>query len=320
MNSDNIQCINCQKKNHRTLELACDEWYVPDYISFKKLSDVIVFQPDTLNLYLLDENTFNALEELRLNNICKNVDFKLSLYNAGLLKSKKFSDNNTKKQNSKSQNRKCKRLFLHVSHDCNLRCPYCYASGGNYGQKKQMMDLSTAVDSIKYVLHNEPSLQEISIDFFGGEPLLNYEVIERFIEIIEDKYPMINFKYGIVTNGTIMNERISKFIKKNKFHVMITIDGPKEYHDLQRIYANGAGSFDILKRNLPFFKMNSAYLCARVVYTKKNKDLYKTFKYIYEELGIHDISYRPVMTELEEFKLDSKSEDFAIISLLKHRV
>lgn len=317
MNNADIIGINLENK-HESLcfDIAfSDNLFVPRFkiFSYDK-SYKILFQPDTLNIYLVKNDIVALLENFNMkNNFNSELISKLISY--GLILENKDCSKNIK--NSKAVNNSSKKLFLHVAHNCNLRCPYCYAEGGDYGRNKQMMSLTTALDSIKYIMEKEPYLKEISIDFFGGEPLLNYKVIEQFIESIEIQYPNVKFKYGIVTNGTIMNDKIKNILKSHKFHVMITIDGPKEFHDLQRIYSDGKGSFDELCKNLPDFKECADYLCARVVYSKKNNDLYKIFKYIYEEMGIYDISYRPVMTDLTEYKLDEQSENFAIKSLLE---
>ncbi|MDR1467302.1 MAG: radical SAM protein [Oscillospiraceae bacterium] len=319
MNTADIIAINF-KNNEWGSEKSTppDNLIVPVYRIFPHNDDYkILFQPNTLNIYLIKNDAIDVLEKLSKNG---NSDFDSNLIskfiNCALVTTKNDEISNSK-VDDKIINKHSKKLFLHVSHNCNLGCPYCYAEGGDYGRNKQMMSLKTAFDSINYTMQKDPDLKEISIDFFGGEPLLNFQVIEQFIESVELKYLSVKFKYGIVTNGTVMNDKIKNMMKKHQFHVMITIDGPKEYHDLQRVYANGKGSFDELVKNLPDFKESANYLCARVVYGRKNNNLYKIFKYIYEELDIHDISYRPVMTDLEEYKLDAESENFAIESLIK---
>ena len=318
MNKEKIININSKINSNYTYcsTTSLDNLLVQRYKTFS-YDDCykILFVPSTLAIFLVNKEIVSVLEKLGNNGTYENFDTNLilELINYGLIVK---SDKPLKStQVEKAIDKNSKKLFLHVAHNCNLGCPYCYAKGGNYGRNKQMMSLKTARDSIDYIMKKEPNLNEISIDFFGGEPLLNYEVIEQFVEYAEKQYCGIKFKYGTVTNGTVMNSKIKNMLKKYKFHVMITIDGPKEYHDLQRVHINGKGSFDELLKNLPDFKESANYLCARIVYGKKNSNLYKAFKFIYEKLGIHDISYRPVMTELEEYKLDQESENFAIESL-----
>ena len=91
---------------------------------------------------------------------------------------------------------------------------------------------------------------------------------------------------------------------------MLTIDGPKKYHDIQRRFADGTGSYDIVINNLPLFKESVNQLSARIVYTRKNKELFYIYKYIFEVLGIIDISFRPVMTKDDEYRLDEEEQKY----------
>lgn len=206
---------------------------------------------------------------------------------------------------NENQPTKINKIFLHISHDCNLSCPYCYALGGDYGKGRKMMTLETAVKAINYIIARDPSIEELTIEFFGGEPLLNHNTIENLIEYIEKHFTDISFKYGCVTNATVMNDKIYSMLKKYNFNVMMTIDGPQYFHDQQRIYANGKGSFEDVLKNITLFKESVSNLSVRIVYTKLNQNLYDIYKYVYEELGITNVSFRPVMTEIEKFKLSS---------------
>ncbi|WP_066501428.1 radical SAM/SPASM domain-containing protein [Abyssisolibacter fermentans] len=313
MNNLYIKPINFIGKERDEINVNSDisvpEFSVIDYKSDMK----IIFQKDSLKLLLVDQKTLSILEQLKND---KNYNIPLeqlaSLLNNGLIIYKSESSQACKQDSS---NNKLRKIFLHISHDCNLRCGYCYAEGGNYGGKSQLMSFETAVKAIEYVLSLDPEIKKLTIEFFGGEPFLNYKTIESMINYIEEEFPNINFEYGCVTNATIMNDEIENMLKKHKFHVMVTIDGPKDYHDLQRTYPDGTGSFETVLSNIPKFKKSANYLCARIVYTKKNIDLFKIFKYIYEELGIEDISYRPVMTDNLEYKIDEESENIAISTL-----
>ncbi|WP_455950091.1 radical SAM protein [Eubacterium sp.] len=262
----------------------------------------IIFFSDTLQIYVVK----NCMAEL-LCNLKKEYEHNNN-ENENVLRNKRMKNDSNSSNNDELN--QIKKIFLHVSHDCNLNCGYCYAGGGAYGKNKELMSIETAEKTIDYVINRFAKVEELGIEFFGGEPMLNYKMIGKLINNIEKRYPEVTFSYGCVTNGTIMNEEIYNMYKKYRFHVMLTIDGPQKYHDKQRIDKEGKGTFDTIVMNLPLFKQSVEKLSVRVVYTKKNVDLFQIYKYIYEKLEITDISFRPVMTRSQEYALDKIDKEF----------
>lgn len=138
------------------------------------------------------------------------------------------------------------RITLHISNDCNLRCKYCYASGGSYKMTRSLMTKETAKHFFKFCIHNFSHIEKIV--FFGGEPCLNLEVMEYvcnlFFNYSFDEKLKDSPKFAIITNGTIWNERLQNIVKKYISYITVSIDGDKELNDYNRLDKAGKGTFD----------------------------------------------------------------------------
>ncbi len=138
------------------------------------------------------------------------------------------------------------RITLHVSNDCNLRCKYCFAEGGDYNSKRTLMNKDTAHKFVEFCAQNFDKVKQVM--FFGGEPFLNLEIMKFICSEFDEFYQLGKIKfipnYGIITNGTIINEDLLNFIEKYISVVTVSIDGDKEINDENRIYKNGKGSYD----------------------------------------------------------------------------
>lgn len=293
-----IEGINCDGLNLNDLSL---EFECLAYTANK----MVLFFPDTLKICLVKKEFADMLCEIRsciFNDTSKKR-------NVEELKKEQYTNETESLCQLQCKMQQIKKIFLHVSHDCNLDCGYCYAEGGGYGRDNRIMSIDTAESAIDYVISNN-NIEELTIEFFGGEPMLNYKVINSLIEKIEQKYPHIVFTYGCVTNGTIINKEIQNMFRKYDFHVMLTIDGIKECHDKQRVYKDGGGTYDTIVSHLPRFKESVNKLSARIVYTKKNVALFQMYMHIYEKLGIYDISFRPVMTKNDEYMIEDKEQSY----------
>lgn len=132
-------------------------------------------------------------------------------------------------------------LKLIIANSCNMNCRYCYASGGNYGRENDLMSKDIATSVIEFVKGNNIK----NICFFGGEPLLGFDIIKYICDSLKD-----SVSYLIQTNGTILNEEIIKTFKKYNFDVTVSIDGYKKINDTNRVFLNGNGSYDIISENI----------------------------------------------------------------------
>ena len=191
-----------------------------------------------------------------------------------------------------------KSLCLHVSHDCNLRCEYCFASKGDYQTGRTMMPVNIALKAVDYLMRNSGTRQNIEIDFFGGEPLMNFEVVKNVVSYARELEKRSNkqFYFTITTNGTLLNDNSIAYINEHMDNVVISIDGRKHIHDAVRHDTRGNGSYD---RIVPLAKQlvegrNGKSYFIRGTFTSKNKDFSKDIFYL-ADLGFTEISIEPVV-------------------------
>lgn len=148
--------------------------------------------------------------------------------------------------------RKIEKITLQVTQNCNLRCDYCVYSGSypnrTHGNKR--MNFETAKKCIDYLFANSSEKEKVNIGFYGGEPLLELSLIRQCVEYIESEYSDKQYDYAITTNGTLLDEDTARYLFDKNFMVMISMDGPREIHNMHRKYANGSGSFDDIIKNM----------------------------------------------------------------------
>ncbi|MEC0331736.1 Cys-rich peptide radical SAM maturase CcpM [Paenibacillus macerans] len=148
---------------------------------------------------------------------------------------------------------KLQSICLQVTQDCNLRCAYCVYSGdyNNRTHDKKMMSLKTAKKAVDFLIKNSSESDIICIGFYGGEPLLNFEVIKETVLYATKKYPGKDYYFTLTTNGTVIKENYMKFLEEHQFALTISIDGNKEMHDVNRKFKNsGKGSFEAIMKNI----------------------------------------------------------------------
>jgi uncharacterized protein len=199
---------------------------------------------------------------------------------------------------SKQMNIGLKALCLHVSHDCNLRCEYCFASEGDYNSGRKLMSRDVALKAVDYLVAGSQGRHNIEIDFFGGEPLMNFNVVKdvvvycKQIEKSTDKH----FYFTITTNGTLLNKEKIDFINENMDNMVISIDGRKEIHDTVRHDRAGHGSYEKimpLAKELVSGRNGKSYF-VRGTFTAKNKDFSKDVMHL-ADMGFKEISIEPVV-------------------------
>lgn len=199
---------------------------------------------------------------------------------------------------AKSVNHSLKALCLNVAHDCNLRCEYCFASEGDYNSGRKLMSTDIALKAVDYLVAGSQGRRNIEIDFFGGEPLMNFDVVRnvvaygRQLEKTMDKH----FYFTVTTNGTLLDKEKIDYINDNMDNVVISIDGRREVHDAVRHDRAGRGSHDKiipLARNLVSGRNGKSYF-VRGTFTAKNKDFSKDVMYLFDQ-GFKEISVEPVV-------------------------
>lgn len=205
-----------------------------------------------------------------------------------------------------------KALCLHVSHDCNLRCKYCFASTGDFGTGHRMtMNVETAKKAIDFVIARSGKRHNIEVDFFGGEPLMAMDTVKATVDYahsLEKQYDK-NFRFTITTNGILLNDENIDYINETMSNAVLSLDGRPEVNDDMRPTVNGKGSYDII---LPKFQKLVAgrgdkdyYL--RGTFTRKNRDFAKDVIHIADQ-GFRNVSVEPVVGDAK-YDYTFKEED-----------
>ena len=198
----------------------------------------------------------------------------------------------------KNINHNIKSICLNVAHICNLACPYCFASGGNYKGAEALMTLEVGKKAIDFLLDKSQGRPIVEVDFFGGEPLLNFKLIKQLVTYgnEEGRKKGKVIKWSMTTNGVLLDEEAAKFLVENDIGTVLSIDGREDIHDYNRYFKNGKGSFKVVMDNYLDFKEYTEDYVARGTYTSRNLDFYKDVKFL-KESGFSHISMEPVIGE-----------------------
>ena len=194
-----------------------------------------------------------------------------------------------------------KALCLHIAHDCNLACKYCFAEEGEYHGRRAMMSFEVGKKALDFLVANSGSRRNLEVDFFGGEPTMNFEVVKQLVEYGRSLEEANNkkFRFTLTTNGILLDDDILEFANKEMGNIVLSIDGRKEINDLMRPTRNGHGSsYDII---MPKFKkvaesrnQNNYYV--RGTFTHNNLDFANDVLHLADE-GFEQISVEPVVAQ-----------------------
>lgn len=200
-----------------------------------------------------------------------------------------------------------KAMCLHISHDCNIRCKYCFASQGNFQGEKLLMSEEVGKKAIDYLIDNSKGRKNLEIDFFGGEPLLNMEVVKSLVTYArnQEKIYNKNFRFTITTNALLLNEDNMHFINDNMDNVVLSIDGRMNVHDTMRYTSKGKGTYEKVVekiKDMVDLRGDKDYY-VRGTFTKYNLDFSQDVFHL-AQLGFKNVSVEPVVTP--------PTEDYAI--------
>ncbi len=191
-----------------------------------------------------------------------------------------------------------KALCLHVAHTCNLNCAYCFASQGKYHGERGLMSLDVGKRAIDFLIENSGSRTNLEVDFFGGEPLMNWEVVKDIVRYARsvEKAANKNFRFTLTTNGMLIDDDVIDFTNREMHNVVLSLDGRKEIHDRVRVDYNGCGSFD---RIVPKFRKlvkarGDREYYMRGTFTHANPDFTEDLK-VMLDLGFNRLSMEPVV-------------------------
>ena len=284
LNGYNIVLDTCSGAVHAVDEVAYD--IIADYE--KKPQDVIV--KELLEKYK-DRDDLTE-EDLRL---CME-DVEYLKQNGKLYTEDTFADMaGTFKERSGNV---IKALCLHVAHTCNLNCSYCFASQGKYHGDRALMSLEVGKRALDFLIENSGTRRNLEVDSFGGEPLMNWDVVKELVAYAREQEKIYNknFRFTLTTNGVLIDDDVIDFANKEMSNVVLSLDGRKEIHDKTRVDYAGNGSYDKIVPK--FQKMVAArggknyYM--RGTFTHANPDFTKDVFHM-ADLGFTELSMEPVV-------------------------
>lgn len=274
------------------------------YELFSSNNQLYLFDGGNVSLYKIDNTILKILEQKdktgkdAYNAVREYTDEK-SYWNTLYKMKKNGFIKDTKKLYTAEEVPNIKGVTLMLIQACNLACEYCFGAEGEYADRGKMQD-KVSIDAIKYLVDNSGETSEINVTFFGGEPLLCFELIRKVVEyckLQEQKYNK-KFSYNMTTNGTLLNDEINEFIIKNKISTMISIDGDHEQQDAKRYYKSGEGCYNEVIEKTKTLR-EKRYLSARATITSTNMDMRRVFNHL-SSLGFNSIPMSPAYNLLSE--------------------
>ena len=196
-----------------------------------------------------------------------------------------------------------KALCLHVAHTCNLTCDYCFASQGKYQGERALMSFEVGKAALDFLVENSGARRNLEVDFFGGEPLMDWDVVKQLVAYARsiEKEKNKNFRFTLTTNGLLIDDDVIEFANKEMHNVVLSLDGRKEIHDRLRRTVGGQGSYDVIVpkfQKLVKSRNNQGYY-VRGTYTHGNVDFTKDIFHM-ADLGFTELSMEPVVCAPEE--------------------
>ena len=196
-----------------------------------------------------------------------------------------------------------KALCLHIAHDCNLACQYCFAEEGEYHGRRALMSFEVGKKALDFLIANSGNRRNLEVDFFGGEPLMNWQVVKDLVaygreqEKLHDK----KFRFTLTTNGVLLNDEVMEFCNREMGNVVLSIDGRKEVNDRMRPFRNGKGSYDLIVPKFQQFaeSRHQDKYYVRGTFTHYNLDFSEDVLHL-ADLGFKQISVEPVVAEPKE--------------------
>ena len=205
-----------------------------------------------------------------------------------------------------------KALCIHICHDCNMRCRYCFADEGAYHSKRESMDFETAKAAVDFLLKNSGNRKVLEMDFFGGEPLMNLDVLKKTVYYAKEEGAKVGkkFLFTTTTNALLLNVETVRFFNEEMENVVLSLDGRKEVHDAIRKSVHGKGTFDLIIEKIKNFialRGDKSYY-VRGTFTAKNLDFAKDVLFIADQ-GVDSISMEPVVTDIADLQIREEHLD-----------
>ena len=224
-----------------------------------------------------------------------------------------------------------KALCLHIAHTCNLNCSYCFASQGKFNGERGLMSFEVGKRALDFLVENSGTRHNLEVDFFGGEPLMNFQVVKDLVKYARsiEKAANKNFRFTLTTNGVLVDDDVIDFANREMSNVVLSLDGRKEVHDRFRVDYNGNGSFDKIVPKFQRFveKRGNKDYYMRGTFTHANPDFLEDIKTMLD-LGFTELSMEPVvcapndpsaLTEADKAIVMDQYEKLAELMLRKQR-
>ena len=198
----------------------------------------------------------------------------------------------------KERSRVIKALCLHVAHTCNLNCSYCFASQGKYHGERALMSFEVGRRALDFLVENSGTRRNLEVDFFGGEPLMNWQVVKDLVAYARsiEKDAGKNFRFTLTTNGVLLDDEVTEFCNREMHNVVLSLDGRKEVNDRFRVDVAGNGSYERIVPNFQRFvaaRGDKSYYM-RGTYTHYNPDFTNDLFHM-ADLGFTELSMEPVV-------------------------
>ena len=284
------------------LDVNSGSIHVVDDVVYDVISLYEDKQPEEITKLMLDKYKGENLTSKDMEEIFKDIE---ELKENGTLFTEDIYENGV--IDFKKRQTVVKALCLHIAHDCNLACRYCFAGEGEYQGDRSLMSYEVGKKALDFLVANSGSRRNLEVDFFGGEPLMNFEVVKKLVAYgrsLEKKHDK-HFRFTLTTNGVLLNDEIIDFANREMDNIVLSIDGRKSVHDYMRPSKNKKGSYDLI---LPKFKKvaesrNQQKYYVRGTFTHHNLDFVEDVLHLADE-GFEQISVEPVVAE--------PTEDYAI--------
>ena len=229
------------------------------------------------------------------------------LYRQGLL----FSDDGYERFSDMMVNSPVKAMCLNVAHDCNLRCEYCFAAKGDFGCGRKLMPLEVGKKAIDFLIERSAGRRNLEMDFFGGEPLMNWDAVKELVLYAreQEKIHNKNFRFTITTNGLLLTDDKIDFINQDMSNCVLSLDGRKEINDRLRVRVDGTGCYDqiVPKYQKLVAQRGDKDYYARGTFTRYNLDFTEDVLHM-ADLGFDQVSVEPVVSD-EKLDYSIKEED-----------
>ena len=275
------------------LDIFSGSVHAVDDVAFDAVSMYETHTPEEIKKALVEKYKTKGVTSEDLDEVLSDI---LELKEGGkLFTEDQYAD---KAFDFKNRHTEIKALCLHVAHTCNLNCTYCFAAQGKYHGERALMSFETGKRALDFLVENSGKRRNLEVDFFGGEPLMNFEVVKQLVAYarsIEDKCGK-HFRFTLTTNGVLLDDEVTEFANRECHNVVLSLDGRKEVHDRLRKTINGKGSYDtIVPKFQKFVKArgDKGYY-VRGTFTHNNTDFTNDIFHM-ADLGFTELSMEPVV-------------------------